>query len=75
MLVTVSALWLFLTVPWIGQQCVIVELPDHTSTHTYFFGQMQVKIYVLISREAYMTWNPTETTFFIKARCIFSKIF
>ena len=23
-------LWLFLTVPWVGLQCVIVVLPDHT---------------------------------------------
>ena len=28
--VTVNALWLFLTVPWVGLQCVIVVLPDHT---------------------------------------------
>ena len=27
---TVSALWLFLTVPWVGVQCVIVVFPDHT---------------------------------------------
>ena len=29
-IVTVSDLWLFLTVPWIGLQCVIVKFPDHT---------------------------------------------
>ena len=23
-------LWLFLTVPWVGLQCVIVIFPDHT---------------------------------------------
>ena len=28
--VTVSALWLFLTVPLVGLQCVIVVFPDHT---------------------------------------------
>ena len=27
-------MWLFLTVPWVGLQCVIVVFPDHT---TYFF--------------------------------------
>ena len=27
---TVSVLWLFLTVPWVGLQCVIVAFPDHT---------------------------------------------
>ena len=29
-LVTVNVLWLFLTVQWVGLQCVIVVFPDHT---------------------------------------------
>ena len=29
-LVTVNVLWLFLKVPWVGLQCVIVVFPDHT---------------------------------------------
>ena len=29
-LVTVNALWLYLTVPWVGLQCVIMVFPDHT---------------------------------------------
>ena len=29
-LVTVYVLWLFLNVPWVGLQCVIVVFPDHT---------------------------------------------
>ena len=29
-LVTVSDMWLFLTVPWSDLQCVIVVFPDHT---------------------------------------------
>ena len=29
-LVTVNVLWLFLTMPWVGLQCVIVVFPDHT---------------------------------------------
>ena len=29
-IVTVNVLWLFLTVPWVGPQCVIVVFPDHT---------------------------------------------
>ena len=29
-LVTVSVLWLFLKVSWVGLQCVIVVFPDHT---------------------------------------------
>ena len=28
--VTVNVLWLFLTVPWVGLQRVIVVFPDHT---------------------------------------------
>ena len=27
---TISVLWLILTVPWVGLQCYIVEFPDHT---------------------------------------------
>ena len=33
---TISVLWLFLTVSWIGLKCVIVVLPDHT--HSLFMG-------------------------------------
>ena len=29
-LVTVNVLWVFLTAPWVGLQCVIVVFPDHT---------------------------------------------
>ena len=29
-LLTVNILWLFLTVPWVGLQFVIVVFPDHT---------------------------------------------
>ena len=29
-IVTLNVLWLFLTVPWVGLQYVIVVLPDHT---------------------------------------------
>ena len=29
-LVIVIVLWLFLTVPWVDLQCVIVVFPDHT---------------------------------------------
>ena len=28
--VAVSVLWLFLAVPWVSLQCVIVFFPDHT---------------------------------------------
>ena len=29
-IVTISVLWLFLMVPWVGLECVIVVFPDHT---------------------------------------------
>ena len=29
-LVTLNVFWLFLAVPWVGLQCVIVLFPDHT---------------------------------------------
>ena len=34
-LVIIIVLWLFLTVPWVGLQCVIVVFPDHT----HFFNK------------------------------------
>ena len=35
-IVTINVLWLFLMVPWVGLQCVIVVFPDHT--HLLFYG-------------------------------------
>ena len=29
-IVTINVLWLFLTVPWVGLQYVLVVFPDHT---------------------------------------------
>ena len=29
-IITINVLWLFLVVPWVGLQCVIVVFPDHT---------------------------------------------
>ena len=29
-IVTINILWLYLTVPWVGLQCVIEVFPDHT---------------------------------------------
>ena len=33
-LLTVRVLWLFLTEPWVGLQCVIVTFPDHAHLRT-----------------------------------------
>ena len=33
-IVATNVLWLFLTVPWVSLQCVVVVFPDHT--HLFF---------------------------------------
>ena len=40
---TVSALWLFVMVPWVGLQCVIVVFPDHDHTHLLFLAILSGK--------------------------------
>ena len=35
-IVTINVLWPFLTVSWVGLQCVIVVFPDHT--HLFFLS-------------------------------------
>ena len=40
-IVTIIVLWLFLMLPWVGLQCVIVVFPDHT--HLLFDRQMHKK--------------------------------
>ena len=44
--VTVSVLWVFLAVPLVGLQCVIVAFPDHT--HSLF---LRIDIIFLNSNE------------------------
>ena len=45
-IVTINVLWLFLTVPWVGLQCVIVVFPDHT--HLLFaLRNINIKILML----------------------------
>ena len=34
---TVSVMWLFLAVPWVGLQCLIVVFPDHTHLILYWW--------------------------------------
>ena len=42
-IVTINVLWLFLTVPWVGLQYVVVVFPDHThlSLEISYFLQQQ----------------------------------
>ena len=49
-LVTVNVMWLFLTVPWVGLQCVIVVFRDHT--HLLFYAMpsfCQVSLFILLN--------------------------
>ena len=41
-IVTINVLWLFLTVSWVGLQCVIVVFPDHT--HLLFHASCKLSI-------------------------------
>ena len=43
-LVTVNVLWLFLTMPWGGLQCVIVVFRDHT----HFLIPVYIKLFLLV---------------------------
>ena len=43
-IVTVKVMWLFLTVPWVGLQCVIVVFPDHTHL---LFKRKSLLLYML----------------------------
>ena len=45
--VTVNVLWLFLAVPWVGLQCVIVVFPDHT--HLRFGNKTSIGKYKSIN--------------------------
>ena len=36
-IVSINVLWLFLTVLWVGLQCVIVVFPDHT--HVFYYDR------------------------------------
>ena len=56
-IVTINVLWLFLMVPWVDLQCVIVVFPDHT--HLLFV----VHPLVLMNR-----LNKTESTVFLYCR-------
>ena len=45
-IVTINVLWLFLTVPWVGLQYMIVIFPDHT--HFLLIYHLVSKIKTLI---------------------------
>ena len=45
--------WLFLTMPWVCLQFVIVVLPDHT----HFFGKCSVATYLSITIADNMDWG------------------
>ena len=41
-LVALSVVWLFLPVPWVGLQCLMVLYPDHTLLLFFLFKDDQV---------------------------------
>ena len=45
-IVTIHVLWLFLTVPWVDLQCVIVVFPDHTYLHFLSLQVLRCKHYI-----------------------------
>ena len=47
-IINTNVLWLFLTVPWVGLQCVIVVFPDHTH---FLFYDLSFKCSCQISDE------------------------
>ena len=49
-IVTINVLWRFITVPWVGLQCVIVVFPDHT--HLLFYMDINTN-YLKASKHLY----------------------
>ena len=46
-IVTITVLWLYLAVPWVGLQCVIVVFPDHI--HFFFiYKSCFILVYVAL---------------------------
>ena len=48
-IVTINVLWLFLTVSWVGLQCVIVVFPNHTHLVFNHFGLNAYWHWVLVN--------------------------
>ena len=48
-LTAVIILWLFLRVPWVGLQCVIVVFPEHT--HLFFCKYQKILFLIIISSD------------------------
>ena len=51
-IVTISDLWLFFMVPWVGLLCVIVVFPDHT--HLLFTSYGFLLIFLALVNDIYM---------------------
>ena len=47
-LVIVYVLWLFLKVPWMGLQCVVVVFPDHTHLHLLDNSNLRFESYSVL---------------------------
>ena len=67
-LVNVNVLWLFLTVPWVGLQCMIVVFPDHAHflfENRYFVTLALTIRYELLIHFGLITANSRYFTLFI----------
>ena len=58
---TVSVRWLFLAIPWVGLQCVIVVFPDHS--HLLFYSLHSRKIGMFLSAADFFNINFFENVF------------
>ena len=52
-IVTINVMWLFLTVPWVGLQCVILVFPDHTHL---LFGAVLLVITDFLQEVCVVRW-------------------
>ena len=57
-IVTINVPWLFLTVPWVGLQCVIVVFSDHS--HLLFYSQLYIYI-----QQKWVSSNQTSLLLFV----------
>ena len=45
-------MWFFLTVPWVGLQCVIVVFPDHTHSPFVFVNKIKIHVCMYLDKNS-----------------------
>ena len=73
-LVAVIILWLFLTVPWVGLQCVIVVFLDHTSLLLWWICQDLCNVTLYIRSRVVMGGTLGTGTFKPEKNLVFFRI-